>query len=177
VSAAWITLIPWFKAQIELALRLKKPLYLHIRAAREDFLSIMNEYGFHASAGSTPPIMGCVHCFTGTTDELQECLNMGFYIGLTGYVVNMEKEMLTRWLNMITLDKLVIETDAPYMGFKGARKSEPKGKDRKYPNVPASLPLVLDVICEASGWSRQDVINRTTRNALINILDVKGLDL
>jgi TatD DNase family protein len=169
--------IPWFRAQIELALRLKKPLYLHSRAAQEDFVSTLNSLGFGSSPGSSPPVAGCVHCFTGTTEELLVYLNMGFYIGLTGFVVTMDKAVLAQWLDMITLDKLVIETDAPYMGFKGARKSEPKGKDKKYPNVPAALPLVLDAVCEASGWPRQQVIERTTRNALVNILGVSDIEI
>jgi TatD DNase family protein len=94
-----------------------------------------------------------VHCFTGTTEELQRYADCGFFIGLTGYVMTLDDEKLLLWLNMITLDKLVIETDAPYMGFKGCRSSESKEKKRTYPNVPVALVKVLNRICAVSGNS------------------------
>jgi TatD DNase family protein len=94
-----------------------------------------------------------VHCFTGTTEELQRYVDCGFFIGLTGYVMTLDDEKLLLWLNIITLDKLVIETDAPYMGFKGCRSSETKEKKRTYPNVPVALVKVLNRICAVSGNS------------------------
>ena len=146
------------------------PLYLHSRAAKDDFVDIMGEFGF--GPGIVPPVPVCVHCFTGDTEELRLYLDSGYYIGLTGFVVTMDKDKLREWLQLITLDRLVIETDAPYMGWKGCRKTETKGKDRKYPNVPAALTLILDCIEQVSGWDRKDIINRTTQNGIIHILKV-----
>lgn len=80
-------------------------------------------------------------------------MDSGFYIGLTGYIMTLEDQKLLMWLNMITLDKLVIETDAPYMGFKGCRSSELKEKKRTYPNVPTALVKVLNRICAVTGNS------------------------
>lgn len=67
--------------------------------------------------------------------------------------MTLDDQKLLQWLNMITLDKLVIETDAPYMGFKGCRSSELKEKKRTYPNVPVALVKILTRICAVSGDS------------------------
>lgn len=98
-----------------------------------------------------PAVPSCVHCFTGTTEELEKYLSFGFYIGLTGSIMKVDDQQLLLWLNMITLDRLVIETDAPYMGFKGCRQTETKEKKRTYPNVPAALVKVLERVCHISG--------------------------
>ena len=115
-----------------------------------------------------PPVPGCVHCFTGSTEELQRYLDCGFYIGLTGYIMTLDNEKLLTWLNMITLERLVLETDAPYMGFKGCRSKEEKEKKRTYPNVPSSLPKILDRVCEVSGQSQ---LNMLSINVLSRMTD------
>ena len=162
--------LKWFHAQLSLAVELGKPLFLHSRDAFADFQGALESHGF--APGLVPPVVGCVHCFTGTTEELQYYASCGLFIGLTGYVTTMDKGVLREWLDIITLSRLVIETDSPYMGWKGCRRTEAKGKDRKYPNVPASLVGVLDCIQDASpGWSREDIIQTTTTNALLRILN------
>jgi Tat protein secretion system quality control protein TatD with DNase activity len=69
---------------------------------------------------SVAPVVPCVvHCFTGTTAELKEYVSRGFYIGLTGFVMHrLESSVLREWMHTIPEDRLLIETDAPYMGFK-----------------------------------------------------------
>lgn len=167
--------LPWFHAQISLALKYSLPLFLHVRDAREDFVEIIGQYGF--SQSSPPPVKGCVHCFTGDVDELQQYVNMGFYIGLTGYIItaNMkdtpsettpEISKLKEWLDIIPEDKLVIETDAPYMGFKGCRSIESKRKNQKYPNIPAALTQICQIIADAKGVSYDEIATSTTNNAL-----------
>ena len=84
--------------------------------------------------------------------------------------MKMDDKKLLLWLQMITLDRLVIETDAPYMGFKGCRSTEINDRKRTYPNVPASLLKVLDRVCAVSGWSVSEVTSRTTSNALHGFL-------
>lgn len=159
--------VPWFKAQVKLAVANSLPLYLHVRDAKEDFASILAEFGF--SAGTVPPINGCVHCFTGETEELKAYVNMGFYIGLTGYVINQSggnPGLLEEWLSIIPRERIVIETDAPYMGFKNCRKNEKEKKKSKYPNVPSALTFVACAISEAGGGSVEEVAEYTTANAL-----------
>ena len=91
---------------------------------------------------------------------------MGFYIGLTGYVINKDQETLREWISIIPQDKLVIETDAPYMSFKNCRKFEASKKKSKYPNVPSALPLVAAAVVEAGGGSLEEVADYTSANAL-----------
>lgn len=105
-----------------------------------------------------------VHCFTGSLEELQYYVNMGCYIGLTGHIFSLPVETVNLMLQLIPLCKLVIETDAPYMGFKGCRESEEKGKSRKYPNVPAALPKIAAFIAEILGLSYEEVCAQTTEN-------------
>jgi TatD DNase family protein len=161
--------IPWLEHQVELAVRLHKPLYFHVRQAHIDFMDIMSKYGF--SPEQTPPVDGVVHCFTGSIEELKDYLSLGFYIGLTGYIINnLSSEQLLEILQLITLDRLVTETDAPYMGFKGCRlgdsKTDKKKKNQKYPNVPTALIFVAEHISAVSGWPLEQVRETTTRNAL-----------
>lgn len=84
----------------------------------------------------------------------------------------MDDDKLLLWLQMITLDRLVIETDAPYMGFKGCRSTEISDRKRTYPNVPVALLKVLDRICNISGWTAAEVTSKTTSNALSSFLGI-----
>lgn len=123
--------------------------------------------------GYSFPYGGVVHCFTGTIPELQDYLALGFYVGLTGWVHKIPQAELVEMLTMITQDKLLLETDAPYMGFADCRSlllddiavpppvpdadggaSNKKDKKRssntkrrtQYPNVPSSLVLIVNYI-------------------------------
>lgn len=156
--------IPWFTLQVERAIEINKPLYLHSRQCTSDFVGILKSYGF--GEGITPPVPGVIHCFTGDQEELDIYLKLGFSIGLTGYVFKVPEEELTTWLKVITLDRLVIETDAPYMGFASCRETETSKKKSKYPNVPASLVQVASRIAGVGGWSIAEVASASTINAL-----------
>ena len=92
---------------------------------------------------------------------------MDFYIGVTGYLLR-KKNPMVEWLpNHVPLSRLLIETDSPYMGFKGCRKTEPTENNSKhtYPNVPASLPILLQVVAKAYGVTDVEVAKATTENA------------
>jgi TatD DNase family protein len=122
----------------------------------------MSSYGFGENL--KPPVECCIHCFTGTTIDLATYRLWGFYIGLTGYIFSIPDNTLLEWLHIIGIDRLVIETDAPYMGFKGCRARQPTAAKKNYPNVPSALPLILDRICSVSSWNRNEVAMKTTRN-------------
>lgn len=155
----------WFRVQVEWALSLNKPLYLHSRDAELDFIQILQEFGFGTS-GCPPPRVACVvHCFTGATSELMRYLDFGFIVGLTGYIFKLDRSMLAEWLHLITLDRLVIETDAPYLGFKGCRTAETTKQKQRYPNVPSALPQIAALIAEVGGWDIADVARITSLNA------------
>eukprot|EP00597_Dinobryon_sp_UTEXLB2267_P008784 CAMPEP_0170084482 /NCGR_PEP_ID=MMETSP0019_2-20121128/19676_1 /TAXON_ID=98059 /ORGANISM="Dinobryon sp., Strain UTEXLB2267" /LENGTH=284 /DNA_ID=CAMNT_0010300609 /DNA_START=137 /DNA_END=988 /DNA_ORIENTATION=- len=160
--------LEWFRFQIDLALQYNKPLYFHVRDATEDFLNTLHCYEFQTlTSPECESRLPCVvHCFTGTIEELRIYTQMGFYIGLTGYIFGLSDEQLRAILDIITLDRLVIETDAPYMGFPGCRYLEvDKTKKKKYPNVPSALVKVLERIVSVSGWDKDTVMRKTTENA------------
>jgi len=158
--------IPWLHAQLDLAFELQKPLFFHERLAFHDFRTALEDARKRNDGGAFPPAI--VHCFTGTKDECRAYLQHGFYIGITGFLNKQVdgareiQEILSD--GIIPLDRLMIETDAPYLGFEGCRDSyfEAEGeafsslssKKRKkllkttYPNVPSSLPLVLRAVTE-----------------------------
>jgi TatD DNase family protein len=101
---------PWFEQQVRLACQIRKPLFLHERLAFEPFMATLR------SAHSTTPegLPPClVHCFTGTQDELLAYIDMGFYIGITGFLLKKPHgDALRECVKHIPLDKLMIETDA-----------------------------------------------------------------
>ena len=108
-----------------------------------------------------------MHCFTGEIDELKQYVDMGLFIGLTGFILNKGQSQLSEWLRIIPDDRLVIETDAPYLGWKGCRvATEVKKKTSKFPNVPAALTTICEAVAEAKRVSYEDVATTTTANAL-----------
>ena len=173
-----------FEEQIKLSIEYNKPLYLHVRDAHEDFMTLMNKYGYvsnenisdngdgSGSDSNSSSKVAAVHCFTGTTDELRQYTSLGFYIGLTGFILRLTGDELKVILDIIPNDKLLIETDAPYMGFAGCQMNFPEFKDKKrakktrFPNLPSALPLVLTRIAEVKGMSQHACAELTTNNAL-----------
>ena len=98
-----------FKQHIELAIEFNKPLFLHSRDAHKDFIAVLDLY-----ADKLPPVV--VHCFTGTESELNDYIIRGYYIGITGFIgIEHRSKDLQKFVNIIPLDKLMIETDSPYM--------------------------------------------------------------
>jgi TatD DNase family protein len=118
-----------FCDQLKLAVELNMPLFLHEREAHEDFIQILDEQleelkkelGDHVSL---PPIV--IHCFTGTKEEALSYTERGYYIGFTGIICKEKRgEHLREIIQDLPLDRLMVETDAPFMGFKGRKPSEP----------------------------------------------------
>ncbi len=109
-----------FDSQLSLANSINKPLFLHQRDAHEEFLSILDNYKFNQKL--------IVHCFTGNLSELEDYLKRDFYIGITGWVCDLKRGLdLRECINHIPQDKLLIETDSPYLSpRKKIRRNEPK---------------------------------------------------
>jgi TatD DNase family protein len=118
-----------FEIQCELAVKVGLPLFLHEREAHEDFLAILTKYETKA----------VVHCFTGTRIEMLKYVNLGYYIGLTGFITDLKRASEQRlFVHEIPSNRLMIETDAPYM--------VPKNMPRVKVNEPAYLEYVaIDV--------------------------------
>lgn len=156
----------WFQAQLALACELDKPLFLHERLAFEDFSALIEDA--KTQAGGFPPAV--VHCFTGNAQELDAYVAQGFYIGVTGFLCKQKHgEELREAIKRVPLDRLVVETDAPYMGFPGCRALEPgdarKNRKQQYPNVPSALPKVVAAVAEALGMTPKRVAEVTRTNA------------
>ena len=126
-----------FRAQLKLALELNMPLFLHEREAHQDFIHIIDEQlreeqelrggGEDEDVSlplSLPPAV--VHCFTGVKEEALCYIRRGYFLGFTGTICKEERgRALREILPELPLDKLMVETDAPFMGFKGRKSSEP----------------------------------------------------
>src|SRR5690606_16109962 len=133
-----------FLSQLELAATLQKPVFLHQREAHEDFAAILQEF--------RPRLAGGVaHCFTAGMDEVRAYLDLDLYIGITGWICDERRGLLLREVvRQIPADRLVIETDAPYLL---PRDLEPKPRSRR--NEPMYLPHVLHAVAVARNESPQ----------------------
>lgn len=123
-----------FRQQIELSIKYKKPLILHSRDTDEDMVSVLEEYG-------SSLIGGVVHCYVGS-NRLLDLLKYNFYFGIGGVVTYKSAVDLQKNIKRIPLDKIVIETDAPYL------TPEPF---RKETNKPVYTREVLSKIAELRG--------------------------
>lgn len=158
----------WFRAQVSLACELQKPLFLHERDAHEDFVGILRPFlearhdPLAPQSGKLPPAV--VHCFTGTPAEAARYVELGLLVGLTGTVC-MERrgKRLRRLLRegVVPLDRLMLETDAPFMHPQSELK--PRGKHQKC--EPRHIALVAQSVAAALGMDPAEVCRVTTANA------------
>eukprot|EP00804_Cyclotella_cryptica_P003053 CCRYP_006051-RA/>CCRYP_006051-RA protein AED:0.04 eAED:0.04 QI:526/1/1/1/0.5/0.33/3/2877/340 len=133
-----------FREQVKLAVELKKPLFVHEREAHNDLLKVFDEF----DSELLPPIV--VHCFTGSKEEAIEYIQRGYYIGFTGTICKHERGASLRdLLPSIPLEKVMVETDAPFMGFqKGRRSSEPADCIEVARKVSEVIDLPFARVCE-----------------------------
>jgi TatD DNase family protein len=142
-----------FERQIALAQRCGKPLFLHQRDAHADFMAVLK------AAGALPPLV--VHCFTGTADELRDYVDAGWYVGITGWICDERRgSHLKEAVRLIPADRLLLETDAPYLM---PRTLRPRPDTRR--NEPQWLPEVLHTVAEARGESPARLAEITSANA------------
>ena len=143
-----------FRRQLGLAEESGLPVFLHQRDAHEDFLRVLEPV--------LPRLSRAVaHCFTGNEDELRQYLDMGLYVGITGWICDERRGAhLKDIVGLIPDDRLMIETDAPYLLPRSLR---PKPRTRR--NEPAYLREVLRIVAEARGQSEAHVAQATTRTA------------
>lgn len=143
-----------FEAQLEIAATVRKPVFLHERQAfakQEEMLRYHRD-----DIGDA-----VVHCFTGTKSELFAYLDLNFYVGITGWVCDERRgKDLADIVNNIPLDRLMVETDAPYLL---PRNISPKPKSRV--NEPAFLFWVVEKIAACYGESFDTIKRKTSQNA------------
>jgi TatD DNase family protein len=101
------------------------------------------------------------HCFTGNQKELQQCIDADMYIGITGWLCDERRgQELRDIVPFIPLERLMIETDAPYLTPRNIR---PKPKSSR--NEPSYLPYIVTVLAELMDYSEQEIIKQTTLNS------------
>ncbi len=144
-----------FLQHLQLACEIDKPVFLHQRDAHARFFPILRSCRDDLQAG------GVVHCFTGEKHELYDYLDLDMYIGITGWACDERRgSHLLELLHDIPTDRLLLETDAPYLL---PRTLRPRPKSRR--NEPAYLTEVLRVLALTTGRSAMEISHQTTENA------------
>ena len=141
--------------QLVLANAARLPVVIHCREAYEEILDVFRDFFPHAAPVSGG-IRGVMHCYFGTVDQAREFIELGFVLGIGGAVTFKNATELHEVVRQIPLNKMVLETDAPYMApvpHRGKR------------NEPSYLPFVVDRIAELSQISSEEVISTTTTTA------------
>lgn len=138
-----------FRRQLRLAAELDMPIVIHSRDAFEDTVAIvretMPENGFR----------GVFHCFSGSWEQAQICLKLGFYLGFDGPVTFKNAKKAVRVVSEMPLDRLLLETDCPYMAPEPVRGRR---------NEPSYLPHIAAKVAELRGLSAAEIAKITYRN-------------
>ena len=143
-----------FRTHIRAARHLQLPMVIHTRSASDDTLRILKEEGESGDVGSAG---GVFHCFTETQAVAKAALDLGFYISFSGILTFKSAQDLRDVAAWVPLDRLLIETDSPYLAPVPYR-----GKT----NNPSYVPYVAKLLAELRGCSAEEVGHLTTRNFL-----------
>jgi TatD DNase family protein len=137
-----------FRTHIQAAIATKKPLVIHTRAAAEDTLRIMREE-------NADQVGGVLHCFTESLEVALAAIDMGFYISFSGIVTFKNANMLKDVATQLPLDRILVETDSPYLApipYRGKM------------NQPAYVKYVAEEIARLRNVEFEEVMNATTNN-------------
>jgi len=147
-----------FVEQLKLAIELNMPIFLHERDAHDEFIKILGQY-------RKDLCNVVVHCFTGTTEQLDAYLDMDCHIGITGWICDERRgQHLHSAIKNIPANRLMIETDAPYLLPRNLPKEDyPKPDGRR--NEPAYLPHILATVAKCRNESVEQTAAATTLTA------------
>lgn len=143
--------IKYFEYQLSLAEKYDLPVVVHSRDATKDTIDCLKKYR----------VTGVIHCFTGSLDTAKIYMKMGFYIGVNG-VMTFKKAKIDEVIKEIPLERLVLETDSPYL------TPEPY---RKYKNQPAYIYTIAQYLANLKGVSLEE-ISRITEKNIKDIFDI-----
>jgi TatD DNase family protein len=138
-----------FREQIRLARRLNKPIVIHNRDAHQDIIQLLTEE-------KASEVGGIMHCFSGSWETAQQCLDLNFHISFGGPVTFKNARVPKEVLERVPLDRLLLETDAPYLTphpYRGQR------------NESAYVRLVAETAAEIKGLSLEEISKITSENA------------
>ncbi len=136
-----------FRMQMALAQELDMPVIVHEREAHDDGMRIVKEF---------PKVTGVFHCYSGSAEMARQLVKMGWYIGFTGVLTFKNARKAVETAASIPLDRIVIETDCPFMApepYRGKR------------NDPGYLPRMAEKLAEIRGISVEEATRITTENA------------
>ena len=143
-----------FEAHLELAAGLAMPVFLHERDAHERFLAIVSRWRARLPRA-------VIHCFTGDAAALDACLDLDLHVGVTGWICDERRGLHLRGIvSRVPLDRLMIETDAPYLL---PRDLAPKPKIRR--NEPMYLAHILRAVAGATGHAPETLARSTAETA------------
>lgn len=151
-----------FEAQLAIASELKLPVVIHDRDAHEDTIATLRAW---VRGGSAPNPPGVLHCFSGDLKMARQALDLGFYLGVDGPVTYKKAQDLQELVSALPLDRLVIETDAPFL-----TPHPHRGKR----NEPAYVRYVAEQLARLHNKTLDQVAEQTTQNVrtLFGKLDV-----
>jgi TatD DNase family protein len=143
-----------FESQLHLAAESGRPVFLHQREAHADFIALLRDFRAQLSAA-------VAHCFTGSAEELDDYLELGLSIGITGWFCDERRGAhLHELVRRIPLDRLMLETDAPYLM---PRDLKPRPSTRR--NEPMYLPHIGAAVAQARGETLEFCAQHTTAHA------------
>jgi TatD DNase family protein len=147
-----------FVAQLEIATETSKPIYLHERDAFGDQIDILGNYRDSLTGG-------LAHCFTGTMEQARAYIDLGLHIGITGWLCDPRRgQDLRQAVKHIPLDRLILETDAPYLLPRHLNR-QILAIPQKRRNEPCLLPLIAEFLADILGCSLAELSHATTRNS------------
>ncbi|MDR0947862.1 MAG: TatD family hydrolase [Ruminococcus sp.] len=138
--------VDFFRRQIELAIRINKPVIIHSRDAAEETVNILRDY---------PGLRGQVHCFSYSKEIAEILVKMGFYISLTGVITFKNAKKAVETAAFLPTDRLLLETDCPYMS------PEPLRGKR---NDSGNIRYIIKKLAEIKGMSEDEIIRVTNQN-------------
>jgi len=150
----------WFIYQLNLAWKLKKPVILHVRDAHEDALRILKHH-------PARKLGGVIHCFYGSREIAEQYLKLGYHFGIGGSILQQEERAKDLWeaISHIPLERILVETDAPYI-LPYCKDVLPPKLLRRARNTSLILPAVIKKIADLKGISADEVERSTTENTI-----------
>lgn len=139
----------WFDRHIELSQSRKKPLVIHMRECEQDIIESLQKFD--------QPIQGIMHSYTGSADAAKVCLDLGLHISFAGMVTFKKSHDLRQVAETIPLDRLLVETDSPYLS--------PHPHRNRRPNEPALVQHTVECLAEVFSMEVEAMAEKTTENA------------
>lgn len=139
----------WFIRQMELAKEIDKPVIIHSREAAADTMSVL-------TSKEMREIRGVVHCYSYTKETARTILDLGYYFGIGGVITFSNAKKLVETVEYLPLDRILLETDAPYLA---------PMPNRGQRNSSLNIPYIAEKIAQIKGISYDEVTEKTMQNA------------